>query len=185
MSYLEGKPDLAKPLETSLQEEKAFRGFLDGDSGGYCSEGGRYRWSRTYSRKELQSILSKGLEGTLGDAFQGLPELETLEVLARTPNGRVAKLRVAGGGMSYQVEGDSIRWLFSGGRIGTSGLQSTLFYVLDQGDNFEFKGGGWGHGVGLCQQGAAGRAKAGQSYREILSHYYPGTTLSSAVTTQK
>ncbi len=42
---------------------------------------------------------------------------------------------------------------------------------------FYLHGGGWGHGVGMCQVGAAGRAQAGQSHAEILSHYYPGTAL--------
>jgi SpoIID/LytB domain protein len=40
-----------------------------------------------------------------------------------------------------------------------------------------FKGGGWGHGVGLCQYGAQGRAKKGESYRVILDHYYPGAEI--------
>ena len=78
---------------------------------------------------------------------------------------------------TYLVEGDSIRWLFSGGKIGTAGLQSTFFEVEKKGEIYVFKGGGWGHGVGLCQQGASGRAKAGQSYEQILSHYYPETSI--------
>ena len=42
-----------------------------------------------------------------------------------------------------------------------------------------FKGRGWGHGVGMCQWGAYGMARAGMDYREILVHFYPGTTISS------
>ena len=56
-------------------------------------------------------------------------------------------------------------------------LRSTYFIVqpiYEKGEikSFIFYGGGWGHGVGLCQTGSGGRANAGQNYREILNHYY-------------
>ena len=76
-----------------------------------------------------------------------------------------------------RVGGDKVRWLTSGGRIGTEGLQSSFFYVTKNGEQIVFKGCGWGHGVGLCQEGAQGRALAGQSASQILQHYYPGTVL--------
>jgi SpoIID/LytB domain protein len=45
---------------------------------------------------------------------------------------------------------------------------------------FVFKGGGWGHGVGMCQTGAMGMAEAGLDYRTILGHYFPGTSIKRA-----
>lgn len=177
VAYLESQPDQPTPQEGTLQKEEDLRAFIDSPPPSFCSQSGRFRWSRTYQRDELMKILAKGLKGTLGSRFAGLSSLETVKVVARTPSGRAQRLRVSGGGQEYEVEGDAIRWLFSGGRIGTGGLQSTLFYIAEKGDEFELRGGGWGHGVGLCQQGAAGRATAGQSYHEILAHYYPGTEL--------
>jgi len=60
--------------------------------------------------------------------------------------------------------------------VGTLRIKSTLFR-LDQPNPgvFRFTGRGFGHGLGLCQIGADARAKAGQSYRQILAHYYPGS----------
>ena len=61
-------------------------------------------------------------------------------------------------------------------------LRSSYFIVVPNYENhklknFVFYGGGWGHGVGFCQTGSAGRAEAGQHYTEILEHYFPGTEL--------
>ena len=61
-------------------------------------------------------------------------------------------------------------------------LRSSYFIVVPnyenrQLKNFVFYGGGWGHGVGFCQTGSAGRADAGQDYKDILAHYFPGTEL--------
>ena len=59
-------------------------------------------------------------------------------------------------------------------------LKSAMFIVEPARDSagkvseWVFKGGGWGHGVGMCQLGAIGRAERGQSYREILRHYFNG-----------
>jgi SpoIID/LytB domain protein len=59
-------------------------------------------------------------------------------------------------------------------------LNSAMFEVRAEKDAkgrpvaWIFTGGGWGHGVGMCQTGAIGRAEAGQTYKEILSHYYSG-----------
>ena len=56
-------------------------------------------------------------------------------------------------------------------------LKSSAFDVTFEGDKVILHGTGWGHGVGLCQIGAAVMAAEGYTYREILSHYYPGTEL--------
>ncbi len=180
LDYLRARPDQARPLEEDLSKEEALRKFLDQPPDSFCKEGGRFRWRRSYSSQELQKILSQGLEGTPGVADHGLSSVDSFNVLERTPSGRAARLEIVGPEGHYTVEGDAIRWLFSGGRIGTAGLQSTLFYLQPKGDGFEVVGGGWGHGVGLCQQGAAGRAEAGQGYRQILEHYYPGTELKTS-----
>jgi SpoIID/LytB domain protein len=62
-------------------------------------------------------------------------------------------------------------------------LYSSAFVVIKEPDkpgiprSFELRGAGWGHGVGLCQLGAAVMATRGKTYREILQHYFPGTRL--------
>ena len=61
--------------------------------------------------------------------------------------------------------------------VGPSRVRSTRFTVSLEGDRLVIRGGGWGHGVGLCQMGARGMAIEGKSGEEILHHYYPGATL--------
>lgn len=175
--YLVGLMDQPKAPRPELSEEGALRRFIDTPPPSYCTKSGRYRWKERFTRAELRDKLAKGLEGTLGKEFKGLSQLTSIKVTARGPQGRVETLEVSGPEGVYAVQGDAIRWLWSGGRIGTGGLQSTLFYIIEDKDSVSVVGGGWGHGVGLCQQGAAGRAEAGQTYPEIIKAYYPGTEL--------
>ena len=147
------------------------------DDGAFCAHSGRYRWSQRYSREELTESFRTALAASKGSAFVGLSSVTRLSVSERTASGRVRLLTIESPEATYQVEGDSIRWLFSEGRISTAGLQSTRFELEKIDEGYLIRGGGWGHGVGLCQQGASGRASAGQSYLEILGHYYPQTAI--------
>jgi stage II sporulation protein D len=61
--------------------------------------------------------------------------------------------------------------------LGADVVRSTLFEVDMQGYYFDLTGQGWGHGVGMCQQGACGMALSGKHMDEILQFYYPGTLL--------
>jgi stage II sporulation protein D len=98
-----------------------------------------------------------------------------------TPSGRAVALRIDADRGSYEVRGDDIRRVLrtSGGGI----LGSTYFTVEPvvgrdgRVQELTVRGGGNGHGVGMCQWGAIGRARAGQDFRTILRTYYPGTTV--------
>ncbi len=162
-----------------LSEEAALRRFLDAPPAAWCEGASRFRWEETWSLEELGPKVAEALPRLLGPQAPELGRLRALRVVARTPHGRVATLLLEGDRASARVHGDSVRWLLSGGRIGAGGLQSSLFYLDQSEGRVRFRGGGWGHGVGLCQEGAAGRARAGQGYREILQHYYPGARLST------
>lgn len=177
-AYLEGQPDfVVQPTSYHLFKESDIRRFIDSPPPCFCNDSGRFRWQQSYARSNLKAILAKGLKINLGSNFHGLSELTHLQVSARSRDGRVTTLEIGSPQHLYRVSGDDIRWLWSEGKIGTEGLQSTLFYIKTQKDTITLIGGGWGHGVGLCQEGAAGRAKAGQPYRAILEHYYPKTLL--------
>ena len=69
-----------------------------------------------------------------------------------------------------------------GRALGWNRIRSNWFEVAAQGDGFLFHGRGSGHGVGLCQTGAAEMAREGRGYREILAQYFPGTTLGEETT---
>ena len=90
---------------------------------------------------------------------------ESIAVVSRTGTGRLKEVKVGG----RQVSGRDFR--------SSLGLASTFVSWQVVGDQVIFKTEGKGHGVGLCQYGADGMAKAGKNYREILSHYYRGAAI--------
>jgi stage II sporulation protein D len=106
---------------------------------------------------------------TTVDSITGLTitDQSTFEVLTRTPGNRIDTISIDG----KIFTGKDLRELF--------GLRSTDFDIRVEGDNVIFTTRGYGHGVGMSQYGANGMAKEGYSYKDILSHYYPGTILKS------
>jgi SpoIID/LytB domain protein len=112
---------------------------------------------------------------------KGLGRVKQIKILKRNATGRVGKILVVGSKKSITISKEhEIRKY-----LGLGLLRSTLFTVErtirdDQAQYFVFYGGGWGHGVGFCQSGAAGRAEAGQTYKDILDAYLPKTVLKSA-----
>ena len=98
----------------------------------------------------------------------------------RTPSGRVAALTVQTESGSYTLRGNDIRFVLRDPKGAI--LNSTLFSLSTATSGGEVSGltltgRGYGHGIGMCQWGAIGRARAGQNYRTILETYYPGTTI--------
>src|SRR5207237_2449270 len=93
-----------------------------------------------------------------------------------SPSGRAWVFTVESSKGKVQIPGNSFRLA-----VGADELRSTLLTTIKQrGKVFRFEGRGWGHGVGLCQWGARGRAAAGHSYPKILEAYYPGAQLVKA-----
>jgi stage II sporulation protein D len=93
-------------------------------------------------------------------------------VAARTSSGRVERVEVEAGGRKSSVTGAALRKA-----LGWDRVPSLAFALQPSRDGFVLEGRGSGHGAGLCQWGAAGRARAGEGYRRILLHYYPGTEI--------
>ena len=147
----------------------------------YCSRASNASWTRQFTPAMVNDLVRKNLVRVTGNADLVIASVTAMQVTSRTPNGRAYTLRVEGEGGSAIVYGDKIRWLFGTGNPGAEGLWSTLFDLnVDRNEagkitGYTFTGAGRGHGLGLCQWGADGRGKAGQSYREILQAYYPGT----------
>ena len=104
-------------------------------------------------------------------ASHKLGPVKAIEVLERGVSGRARQVRIVGAPGSELVQGElRIRQTFGG-------LRSSLFVVKVEGGAATFRGGGFGHGVGLCQTGSIGMAEAGKSYRDILRHYYQGSVV--------
>lgn len=158
----------------------------DGEGEYYCEISNRFRWDVHWAGDALRRILSESLadrreRGDNGSDVLGVEVIERIdeiEVIGYTPSARAEALRIVIDGETYVIPGDSIRWILQpeSGRI----LNSTMF-VLDPvyGDDglveLHARGGGWGHGIGMCQMGAIGRARAGHDYRRILRTYYRDT----------
>lgn len=126
-----------------------------------------YRWTQEYDRAELADLIERRSGIALG-------KIQTLEPLERGESGRIIRLKITGEARSLIVGKElEIRRILS-----DSHLKSSAFEVSYIGDNIiRLDGCGWGHGVGLCQIGAAVMASKGYSYTQILEHYYPGITL--------
>ena len=135
--------------------------WLEGRADPYCAAHGVREWSATLTRDELTRAL----------AGQGLvaPGWKTLVVTRRGESGRAVTL-MAGG---TAVSAEDFR-LAVGRTLGWNRIQSAWFEVTRQGDGFLFHGRGTGHGVGLCQAGAAAMAVQGLDANAILKQYFPG-----------
>ena len=148
------------------------------DGTDYCSASPRYRWSVVWSPTDLDAASRDGLAAHFRVSSGELGRIEGLEVVERTPSGRVKDLSFHGAGVELVLSRlDIRRALPHDGRI----LNSTDFQVVERADGLvELQGRGYGHGAGMCQWGAIGRARAGQSYGQILGTYYPGAVLVNA-----
>lgn len=105
------------------------------------------------------------------------PGWQNLTVARRGESGRVVTVRLD----RREVDAEEFR-LAVGESLGWSRIPSTWFEVSRQGDLFEFHGRGWGHGVGMCQKGAAAMAARGHTEREILEQYFPGAEAADEAT---
>ena len=118
-------------------------------------------WTVTYSQSEISSLFEKKTQLGVGIIQDIIP-------LKRGASGRISLLRVVGSLKTVEIGKElMIRKAFS-----ESHLYSSAFEVMKEGDSFSLKGCGWGHGVGLCQIGAACMSVKGYDYKQILSHYY-------------
>ncbi len=146
----------------------------------YCAASPYFRWTEDWSAATLDSILAQTLPAALGPSAANVGRVTDLKVSATTPTGRVAELVVTTTGGTYTVPSYQVREVLR--PAPDRQLLSTLFqlYVQRQGGEVvkvTAAGAGSGHGVGMCQWGAVGRARAGATYGQILSTYYPGTRL--------
>jgi stage II sporulation protein D len=131
-----------------------------------------FRWEQRVPRAELEKLIAEQTGTSIGELIDIVP-------LKRGTSGRLASINIVGTEESVQVRKElNIRRALS-----KSTLYSACFTIAKEGvknglaETFVFKGAGWGHGVGLCQLGAAVRAQKGDTVSEILAYYYPGTQI--------
>ena len=131
-----------------------------------------YRWKVEYTQEELSRLIHRKTGMDFGPIIDLIP-------LERGSSGRITKLKIVGVRRSFTIGKElEIRRTLS-----ETHLYSSAFVVdkkdirLDIPSRFILTGAGWGHGVGLCQIGAAVMGAKGYSYRKILTHYFPGASI--------
>ncbi len=125
-----------------------------------------YTWQVSYTPEELRNVIETKLKVQLGDIVDLVP-------LERGKSGRIWKLKIVGSERSYTIGKElEIRRALS-----ETHLYSSDFTVEKRSGKFILHGRGWGHGVGLCQIGAAVMGERGFSYDQILLHYYKGAEI--------
>ncbi len=153
--YLKNKPDL-RP-----------------DGTPWCRESNYTEWTREFTEDELRDLFQINAKEAKANV-PSFSSIKSMHIQDTLKSGRIHTLVIETNNGSFTAKADKIRWLFKrGGTI----LPSSFFRIHKNGNEWILKGKGFGHGVGLCQIGAAVMAYSGYTYSEILQHYYPGSEL--------
>lgn len=188
--YLTPVVDADKPLDVDLSTEAGVKAWIMGSPDVFCNTTDRrllaqvlndydretpdfFRWHIHYTQAELCSIISQKREEDFG-------RIRDLQPLERGASGRLKRLCIVGE-KKTMVIGKELEIRRS---LSPTHLYSSAFVVETEEPDadgyptaFTFHGAGWGHGVGLCQIGAAVMSDRGYDFRHILSHYYSDTTV--------
>jgi SpoIID/LytB domain protein len=164
---------------TDLTDEKNARAWILGNPPAFCNTHDHevlsqvlndydqetqdfYRWQITLTQAEIKDLLLRKVGIDVGDVLDLIP-------VERGVSGRLIRLKIVGSQGEITVGKElEIRKALS-----ESHLYSSAFVVEKVSDSFVLKGAGWGHGVGLCQIGAAIMGAKGYPHQEILMHYFP------------
>lgn len=180
--YLESITDSEEALpEMDLSEEEAVRKWILSSPKAFCNTTDKgilsevlndydletrhfFRWKETCGSAELSALVKEKTGIDFGRILDLIP-------IERGVSGRLIRLKIVGT-LHTMIIGKE---LFIRKALSPSHLYSSAFVVEKEDDRFILHGAGWGHGVGLCQIGAAVMGAQGWSYREILQHYFRGS----------
>lgn len=183
IAYLRGVVDAERgraPIVLDSLRAPGARSLRGRRNGDFEADWSRYhRWTFSWTADEISRVVS---------SYAGRPvgRVLAINVLERATSGRVLRIEYVTEAGTFHDTKDrirsSLRYVDANGS--QASLLSTLFVIDPVVDprtgevtGFEAYGGGWGHGVGMCQTGAMGMAVRGASYEEILGHYYQGIAL--------
>lgn len=147
----------------------------------FCNWASNYRWTEVWTKQELEDKLTLYISPFVLLPLGGLGEIKDLEIQERTSGNRVKTLKFTTTTGEFYLNSDQMRWVLRRSNSSNSILPSTQFDIYLEKDTAQalqkviLQGKGNGHGVGLCQIGAIGRARYGYNYLDILLSYYPGT----------
>lgn len=146
----------------------------------YCDISPHFRWREEWEGQSLGAILRSTLTQRSLVSGDLTGALRDVRVAATGKSGRVTELAISLGDAQVRVRAPDVRAVLR--PVPERMLGSTAFQLHPSVESGEVKrlvaaGAGWGHGVGMCQWGAVGRARAGQGYESIVETYFPGATL--------
>ena len=154
---------------------------VDDQGQAYCRLSPRFRWEEEWTGDQLASILQQTLPAD-APGFKGpVDYVRDVRVTGRTGSDRVSAIAIAMSGQEVTVNGPAVRRVLR--PVGDLRLLRSATFTLTVTStdgrltNLRAEGSGSGHGVGFCQWGAVGRARAGQNYSSILVAYFPGTEI--------
>jgi SpoIID/LytB domain protein len=172
---------------TNLTSEESARAWILGNPPAFCNTRDKevlsqvlndydlethdfYRWQTILTQTEIQDLLFRKIGIRVGDVSDLIP-------VERGTSGRIIRLKIVGSEQTITIGKElEIRKAFSESHLYSSAFVVEKIYKTPSDaipTQFVLKGAGWGHGVGLCQIGAAIMGAQGYSYREILAHYFP------------
>lgn len=145
--------------------------YLKGVDCSFDTESPAARWTRRVPLDEI--------EASLDQAGYRVGPIGSLTPLGRNRSGRVSAVRIVHAGGALILKGEDLRRIIGYRRLPSMRFDLTAFEVNPESRQVEvwFQGGGWGHGVGLCQWGMKALAERGWTADQIISYYYPGTTI--------
>jgi len=149
-------PDRAQPYLVNVRDP-------------YCAGSAHSSWRQELALATVRKILEEDMGVALGGPLRGL------RIDAKTASGRARILRVSARS-ELRIDANQFRYSVNR-RLGWNTLKSNLYDLDRQGDSLIFTGHGLGHGVGLCQAGAAQMGRLGIDYERILAHYFPGAAI--------
>ncbi len=205
-SYLTGKPQFIRKKEAEkeldLSTEKNFADFIRKETRPtFDSNFPWYRWSVAISKTALQNSVEENLEerqkansSMIDVSYKNaqkktLGKWKSMEIVSRSKTGMITCLSIKFSEAEIIVHGEyNIRCLLAPGNAkikrqdgsvvaGLSLLPSSFFFVTEKKEEYVFSGGGYGHGVGMSQNGVKTMAEKGYHWEEIISHYYEGVEL--------
>jgi len=148
----------------------------------YCSGSPSFAWDAEWSGSEILELVRTRLRETASEPVPvEITAVRDIRIVETSGQGRIRWLEVEAAEGTWRVFADRVRWLLR--RPGSDAILRSAWFDLDvqkrggRVSRVRATGRGYGHGVGMCQNGALGMARRGFSYGQILTHYYPGTRL--------
>jgi stage II sporulation protein D len=166
---LRGQPDLIEPSSKWPTPANLEAFLATSDIPAACklstfARPNKFRWEKHFTAAQVNAFTES----------LGIGPVQAMTFSERGVSGRARVLTISGEQGATQIRGElNIRKLFGMLNSSTAVVEPTRD-AEGRVTGWVFRGGGWGHGVGMCQTGAIGRAEAGQRYRDILRHYYNG-----------